>query len=65
MSFSDPTSYVYIITRKRQPISQKSNKRFGWFYSGLPNLEARFMLQDRLPVLSVMTQPLPKLCGHV
>ena len=62
MFFSDPTSFIYIITRG-QPTSQ--NQIFRLVLQWSANWEARFMLQDRLLVFNVMPQPSHELCGHI
>ena len=63
MFFSDSTYFIYIITREGQPTSQ--NQTFWLALRWSANLEARFMLQDRLPILKVMPQPPHELCGHI
>ena len=63
MFFSDPTSFIYIITREGQPTSQ--NQTFWLVLQWSANSEARFMLQYRLPILKVMPQPPHGLCGHI
>lgn len=63
MFFSDSKSFIYIITREGQPTSQ--NQTFWLVLRWSASLEARFMLQDRLPILKMMPQPPHELCGHI